>query len=86
MNDKTQGHLVLAGIAVVAVGGVYWMTTKAAKTVGGIASGNNELTKGTAYEGQGLLGTLGASMNIVSGGALESFGSWLGGKTYDLTH
>lgn len=54
--------------------------------VGGVLSGNNALTEGTVYEDRGLAGTLGAAANEISGGTLESIGSWLGGKIFDLTN
>lgn len=59
-----------------------------AQAVGGIASGKNELTKGTPYEGAGIVGTLGAAANEISGGVLGE-GGWfdgLGGWLYDATH
>lgn len=58
----------------------------AADFAGGILSGNNALTEGTVYEDRGILGTLGAGANEVSGGALERLGSWLGGTIFDLTN
>jgi hypothetical protein len=62
--------------------------------VGGL-TGNNAITAGatnadgektTAYQGKGVLGTLGAATNAVSGGYLASIGEWLGNKKYDITH
>lgn len=46
----------------------------------GIATGNNVVTAGTPYEGTGIFGTLGASVNDILGGAPATFGSWIGGK------
>lgn len=66
-----------------------------ADTAVGAVTGNNYLTAHatnsdgtpqTAYQGVPVLGTLGAATNAVSGGYLADFGSWLGQKTYDLTH
>ena len=68
---------------------------KVADVAGGALTGNNTLTQTatnsagervTAYENAGVFGTLGAATNAASGGALASFGEWLGGTAYDLTH
>ena len=68
---------------------------KVADAAGGVLTGNNTLTQTatnaagervTAYEGAGVLGTLGAATNAASGGTLASFGEWLGGTVYELTH
>lgn len=65
------------GVAAVLLG-VYYVTRKAvgaaADTVAGIATGNNALTDGTPYAGTGVLGTLGAATNAVSGGAFQAIG------------
>lgn len=62
-------------------------------TAAGIMTGNNAMTqnqtdaegiKTTAYEGAGILGTLGAAANSVSGGWFASAGSWIGTNAYDL--
>lgn len=58
---------------------------EAASLAGGIATGNNALTAGTAYEGTGIAGTAGAAANAASGGLFESIGSWIGGKLADIT-
>lgn len=42
--------------------------------------------KTTAYQGAGVLGTLGAATNSLSGGAFASWGENLGGWFYDRTH
>lgn len=58
-----------------------------ADTITGLATGNNAITQSartTAYQGAGVLGTLGATFDHLSGGNLSQFGEWLGGKTYDL--
>lgn len=66
-----------------------------ADAAGGLLTGNNALTEGatnaagdpvSAYEGAGVLGTLGAGVNAVSGGVYASIGEWLGGRVYDWTH
>ena len=64
-------------------------------TAGGIWTGDNAVTRAatnaagervTAYEGAGVLGTVGAATNAASGGVLASIGQWLGGKVYDWTN
>lgn len=76
--------------AAVVVGVVYFATRAVAKqaaaAVGGVVSGNNAITSGTVYQGAGIVATPAAIANSASGGLLESLGSWLGGKVYDLTH
>ena len=52
----------------------------------GIVTGDNAITKGTQYEGAGILGTLGATANELSGGTLEKLGGSLGTKVYDWLH
>lgn len=57
--------------------------------VGGVLSGNNAITEGArtdAYTGAGVIGTLGAATDRISGGVLSRFGEWLGGSIYDITH
>lgn len=56
---------------------------------GGLLTGNNAITHGArtdAYQGAGILGTLGAGFDRLSGGTLSRFGQWSGGMLYDLTH
>lgn len=77
----------VGGLALVAVALYLFakgQAKEAAAAAGGLVSGNNALTRGTVYEGAGIAGTLGAAANSASGGLLESFGSWLGGKAADL--
>ena len=89
--------LALGVVAVIAA--VYYFggkTIKAAADVAGsVVSGNNAVTqnqttwdgeKETAYEGKGVLGTLGAAANSASGGAFASIGESIGGWAYDLLH
>lgn len=45
-----------------------------AGAAGGVLSGNNALTEGTAYQDKGVAGTLGAGADAILGG----FPSWLG--------
>lgn len=82
-NLSKQNPLLLAVGVVVVVGAVYYLARKSIKDVadaaGGVLSGNNALTQDTAYEGAGLLGTLGAGTNAVLGGVPSLIGEWLGG-------
>jgi|SRR5882672_3899165 len=75
--------------------GVTAVVTAAAETIAGVATGDNAITRAatnaegvpvSAYEGAGILGTLGAATNAVSGGVLASAGESLGGWVYDLLH
>lgn len=59
--------VVVAVIARKAVGA-------AADTAAGLVTGENAITRGTAYEGAGVLGTLGAVANAASGGSLQTIG------------
>lgn len=85
-----QNPFVLAAGAVLVIGVVYYLGRKTvadvASGVGGVVSGNNAITEGTAYEGAGILGTVGAAANAASGGFFETTGSKLGGWVYDLLH
>jgi hypothetical protein len=88
--NTAKSYAVLIGVGAVALVGLAWLARKqiaaAASAAGGLVTGNNALTEGTAYEGAGVVGTLGAAANSASGGALGDFGSWLGGAVYDITH
>lgn len=85
-----QNPLMLAAGVVLVIGAVYYLGRQTVKDVasvaGGVVSGNNALTQGTAYEGAGVLGTLGAAVNQASGGFFETTGSKIGGWVYDLLH
>lgn len=85
-----QNPLMLAAGVVLVIGVVYYLGRKTlndvATTAGGVLSGNNALTQGTAYEDAGVLGTLGAAANEASGGFLESTGRRIGGWVYDVLH
>lgn len=59
---------------------------------GGVLTGNNALTESaktadgertTAYEGAGVVGTIGAATNAVSGGVLASVGESIGATLFD---
>lgn len=90
------GALAVGGFLLWKVGGKAGEAiTGAVDLVGGVLTGNNKITenatngageKTTAYQGWGIVGTLGAATNAVSGGTLASAGEWLGGKVYDWTH
>lgn len=49
----------------------------ATEVVGGLSTGNNAVTADTPYAGEGLLGTIGASFDALSGHHLSQLGSWL---------
>lgn len=95
MIDKALGKVAANPVqfaialgVVVAVG--YFLVkhvgTAAAQAVGGVVSGNNALTQGTAYENKGVVGTLGAATNSALGGVPQAIGEALGGWLYDVTH
>lgn len=69
---------------------VYFLARKtagdAAQGAAGIITGNNAATRGTAYEGTGVVGTVAGSIDKASGGVLSSIGEALGGWFYDVTH
>lgn len=70
---------VLVGVPVLYFAGKKMVTG----AVSGIATGDNAVTEGTVYEGKGIIGTLGAVTNELSGGTLERFGNYLGQKTFE---
>ena len=93
------GVIVLGVLTWKAAGAANDAAKKAAKaiadTAAGIVSGDNALTQGAtdsngnpvdAYQGAGVVGTIGAATNIASGGWFATAGEWIGGKAYDLTH
>jgi len=90
ISKSLENPIGLAVGAAVIIGLVYYLGRKTlsdvASGVGGIASGNNAATQGTAYEGKGILGTVGAVVNSASGGSLAAIGEWLGGSIYDIVH
>lgn len=85
-DAKSWAILVGAGVAAVVVLTLFFkkQATEVVKGVGGIISGNNAATEGTAYEGRGILGTLGSVFNSGSGGALEGVGDWIGESIFDV--
>lgn len=95
LSKQNPMHLAIAGIAVAAV--VYFgaraTVKEVANVVGGVVSGDNAITRNqtnadgetvTAYQGAGVLGTLGAAANSASGGVLASAGEKLGGWLFDV--
>lgn len=84
------GGLAVAGFLLWQIGGKAGeVINKSADLVGGVLTGDNAVTQGArtdAYQGAGILGTLGAATDRMAGGSLSTFGEWLGGKVYDATH
>lgn len=94
---KTETVAVLAIIGVVTL---YTVTRAAAQGISntagavvdygaGLVTGNNGITAGArtdAYQGKGVLGTLGAATDRAFGGLLSQAGETLGGWAYDITH
>ena len=87
-----EGQWAVLGIVGVLV--VYYIARKVLPQIGGLVSGNNAITQNqtdasgqpvTAYQGAGVLGTLGATANSASGGVFASIGEWIGGRLADLT-
>jgi len=87
---------VAVGVGVLVVGVMLYRAAKAAPQIAaGLVSGHNAITenqtnadgdKTTAYEGAGLLGTLGGIANSASGGWFATAGQNIGGWVYDATH
>ncbi len=82
--------LPLAAAALVGV--VYYVARRAvvetATAAAGVVTGNNVVTqtaRTTAYEGKGILGTLGALFDHASAGSLSRVGEKIGGVLAD-TH
>lgn len=58
-------------------------------TATGVLTGNNVITQNansTAYQGAGVIGTLGAATDTVSGGLFSNIGQSIGSKIFDWTH
>lgn len=68
MNQKTI--LTLAGVATAALLGAYFFGKKILDTIA-------NFNKGTAYEGAGVVGSLGNATNMLLGGAPQSLGESL---------
>lgn len=97
VSKALDNPLQLALGVVLIIGVVYFLARKTVKDVaevaGGIISGNNAITRNqtnasgekvTAYEGAGVLGTLGATVNTASGGTLASLGQKIGGSLFSI--
>lgn len=95
VTDQPWALVALAGAIVVGA----WLLRRVPAAVGnaaaGIVTGNNIATQTatnaagtptTAYQGAGIVGTVGATVNHASGGVLASIGEWIGSTVYDLTH
>jgi hypothetical protein len=87
-----EGQYAVIGIVGVLV--LFYVLKKILPVAGGLVTGNNVITANQtdasgqpvdAYQGAGVLGTLGAATNSASGGILASIGEWIGGKAADLT-
>lgn len=98
LNAPGVGFAVLGVVGIVGVYVVYHILKDAGKAlkdtagevisgaseiVGGIATGKNAVTVGTAYEGAGVLGTLGGAVDKVGGGIFSQIGEWSGDKLYE---
>lgn len=95
---KNETMITVGGIVLIAVGAA-WAIKKAGGAIGsaatavtdtaaGIVTGNNAVTAAArtdAYQGAGILGTMGAATDIASGGLFSRVGEWIGGKVADLT-
>lgn len=79
---QKQNPLMLAAGAALLIGLAYYLARRTVKDMataaGGLVSGNNVITKDTPYEGQGVLGTLGGTINSALP-FLDDVGSWIGG-------
>lgn len=97
ISKAMDNPLQLALGAALIIGVVWYLGRKtikeAAGAVGGLVSGNNAITqnqtnasgeKVTAYEGSGVVGTLGAAANTVSGGTLASLGEKIGSGLFSI--
>lgn len=97
VNKAIDNAIPLAIGAALILGVAYFLLRKTIGDIvggaGGLLSGNNALTKNatnasgetiTAYEGRGVLGTLGAGANAVSGGLFASLGQWIGDKAFKV--
>lgn len=80
--------LSVAVLALAAGAGLWFMS----RNVGGLVTGNNSITQTatnaagqpvTAYQGAGVVGTIGAATNAASGGMLASIGERIGGWVFD---
>lgn len=90
--SSPAGQYAVLGVLGLAAAYLIWKTIgkEAAGAVFGSStlqrSSNADGSEQTAYDGHGLIGTLGAGVNNATGGYLSEFGEWIGGKVYDVTH
>lgn len=89
VNAALKNPVQLALGAAVVLGVVYFLgrktVTDVASAGAGLVTGNNAITRGTSYEGAGVLGTIGGATNRAVP-ILDDFGGWLGRTVYDWTH
>lgn len=80
-NLSKQNPLLLAGAAALLIYVVYSLARKTVtdtvRGAGGLLSGTNAITKDTAYEGKGVLGTLGGAVDSITGGFTSTVGGWI---------
>jgi hypothetical protein len=91
--NRPDNLTLFLGLGAAIVGGVVlWRLSQAGA---GLVTGNNAITQAatnaagqpvTAYQGAGVVGTVGAATNAASGGWLATAGQRLGGWLYDVTH
>lgn len=85
---------VIALFAIREIGSAAWsagseLVDKTVDLASGALTGNNAITQGartTAYQGAGVVGTLGAATDRTLGGAPSRVGETIGIWLYDLTH
>jgi hypothetical protein len=80
---NTKAGMIGAGVLVVGAL-IYFFGKRAAAVVTDAVDAIGKVNEGTPYEGAGVVGTLGNLTNQISGGSLQSFGEWIGGKAYEL--
>ena len=82
---KAVGGPIGVAFAVIGIAGAILLLGKQAKqAVVDTANAVKEVNKGTAYEGAGVVGTLGNVTNQASGGFFERIGSKIGGALADI--
>lgn len=91
-SDPVKLAIAAAIVGVVGYALIRQLAKDAGKVAGAAAGaasdvigGNTSWNEGTVYEGAGVAGTLGGAANKAIP-ILDDFGSWLGGKIYELRH
>lgn len=85
--SRAVGGPIGVAIAVLGIAGVLiYFGRQAKQAVMAGVKAVADVNKDTAYEGAGVVGTLGNVSNQVSGGFFERVGSSIGGAIYDATH